>query len=695
MPASPDISSGGCVRLETIMRKIAFSKLLLIVALVPLTVMAAFAARLTYESWTRYGELARASSLLRLAVATSRLGGVAIPLEAGATRDIISGAGDRAKLEALRRMTDDYYGETREAATKAAKDARIDEHLKAIEDRMRQVVDLRQKIDAKASVPLAAVPATLAPVAGRIIDLIGTLAALANEGFVSRRIFALYATLQFSESAMIQRGTGQVALEKGQVPPEGLQLLTRAMGLNATFAKLFNDYAPAEAVRRYQAFDAANGRDLQQLRELTLKNSGTPASAEQVKRWLDLSRDLTAVMGKVFASTVDIVTSETEQALAAAWRDTSFYVGVSLAALMAVLVIFWRVYDILRKMLGALARTMEALGNRRSDVTVPSVERTDEIGVMARAAENFRTNLVRVQAVEAEQKEAEARAAGERKAAMHKLADDFEAAVGAVVETVSASASRLEGAATTLTGTAETTQRLSGAVAGASAEASTNVQSVASATDELSGSVNEISRQVEQSNAIAADAVRQAKATDQRMTELIRAADSIGEALKIISAIAEQTNLLALNATIEAARAGEAGRGFAVVASEVKALATQTSKATDTIAQQITGIQTATSESVAAIQEIGATIDRVSAISTSIASAIEEQGAATHEIARSVQLAAKGTAEVAANIGEVRKGAEETGSASTQVLSSAQALSREGAQLKTEMEKFLATVRAA
>src|SRR5205823_2475962 len=146
----------------------------------------------------------------------------------------------------------------------------------------------------------------------------------------------------------------------------------------------------------------------------------------------------------------------------------------------------------------------------------------------------------------------------------------------------------------------------------------------------------EISRQVQESARIANDAVQQAQQTDARINQLSTAAGRIGDVIKLITAIAEQTNLLALNATIEAARAGEAGRGFAVVASEVKQLAAQTAKATDEIATQIAGMQTATQDSVAAIKEIGTTIGRISSIASSIAAAVEEQGAATQEIARNV-----------------------------------------------------------
>jgi methyl-accepting chemotaxis protein len=346
------------------------------------------------------------------------------------------------------------------------------------------------------------------------------------------------------------------------------------------------------------------------------------------------------------------------------------------------------------KPLGGMIWNMSKLASGDFQVVLPGLGRKDEIGAMAKAVELFKIRAIQSARDEAEQERAAKQvAATERKTELEKLANVFESAVGNIVAAVTSLSAELQGAADTLTTTADTTRELSDVVASASEEASINVQSVAGATQQLTTSVSEISQRAHESSRIANEAVRQAENADGRIAELSQAATRIGDVVKFITEIAAQTNLLALNATIEAARAGEAGRGFAVVAAEVKTLATQTAKATDDIGAQIAQMQTATQGSVNAIKEIRTTIGRISEIATAIAFAVEQQSKTTAEIANNVDQAAQSTVQVASSIGNVHRAAGETGSASKRVLNSAQVLASEGDNLNVAVGNFLATIR--
>jgi methyl-accepting chemotaxis protein len=344
----------------------------------------------------------------------------------------------------------------------------------------------------------------------------------------------------------------------------------------------------------------------------------------------------------------------------------------------------------------AMSKALRELAVGNFDVQLPGLDRKDEVGQMGRAIQEFKIEAVaKAEREIAEREEKNRELAAARRTELRNLAESFETTVGNIIENVGSASGELENSAGLLTRSSAATRQLSTVVAGASEETSANVQSVAAATEQMAGSIHEIGRQVVDSNKIANEAVNQAQKTDARIAELSLAASRIGDVTKLITTIAEQTNLLALNATIEAARAGDAGRGFAVVAQEVKALAAQTAKATSEIATQITGMQAATQDSVLAIKEISGTIGLVSEIAGAISAAIEEQGAATQEIARNVQQAAVGSTQVASSIADVSRSAGDTGSASSQVLSSAQLLSNENRRLKVEVTRFLATVRAA
>jgi methyl-accepting chemotaxis protein len=385
-----------------------------------------------------------------------------------------------------------------------------------------------------------------------------------------------------------------------------------------------------------------------------------------------------------------------ENVNATIWYGLLVNSAISLALLVILLGVLGLVVSrIIGRPLDAMTGSMAQLAGGNTAIDIPSLERGDEVGAIARSVQVFKDNMIEAERLRREQEQLKAKAAAEQKTALERMAAAFEESVGGIVGAVAAASTEMHGAAQSLSATAEEASRQATTVSSAAAQATSNVQTVATAAEELSASIAEIARQVAQSSQIATEAVDEAKRTNETVRSLAEAAEKIGEVVGLIQNIAGQTNLLALNATIEAARAGEAGKGFAVVASEVKQLATQTAKATDEIAAQIGAIQSATGDAVGAIQSIGGTIERINEITGAIASAVEEQGAATKEIAGNVQQAATGTNEVSSNIVGLTQASTEVGAAATEVFGSSSQLSKQSDRLKQELESFLAKVRAA
>ena len=371
-----------------------------------------------------------------------------------------------------------------------------------------------------------------------------------------------------------------------------------------------------------------------------------------------------------------------------------------------------------------MAGAMNKLSQGDNNIDVTGTERADEIGDMAKAVQVFKDNAIAMNALRAEQEQARiekeeadrrrmedqrtaeiaqrereeadrVRTEQEKRHAMNELANSFESSVKHIVEVVADAARKIQGGAEMASHTAQTSIGITAGVAAAAEQASANVSTVASATEEMSKSIAEVAGRVVESSRIAERAVQRAQRTDQIVAGLSTDAQKIGEVVQLIQNIAEQTNLLALNATIEAARAGEAGRGFAVVASEVKSLASQTARATEEIAQQIASIQTVTTEAVSAISEIRDVIRDMNEISAVVAAAVEQQSVTTTEISRNTQQAATGTIEVAQNILQVREGVDATGSAALESLQAAAELTDQAGRLEEQVNLFLDRVRAA
>jgi methyl-accepting chemotaxis protein len=417
------------------------------------------------------------------------------------------------------------------------------------------------------------------------------------------------------------------------------------------------------------------------------------------QKLLDETRSLTDELAKEVAGQVKVVTNKTKEATDRSDEAIGFgtFVMLMIAAVSvagaALFVWFYIGRNLVARLVG-LEKTMTRLAAGDLSAEIGAKRGGDEIGQMAEALSVFREGIVQANAAAAE-KSREQEAKQKQAAALDQFTREFNDGATSALAAVSTAASRMKGAAEKMAHVAAQAKEQTSAVASASAQAAENVQTVAAATEELSSSVAEISRQVAESSRIAAQAVEQVARSEVTVTELANAANRIGEVVGLINTIASQTNLLALNATIEAARAGEAGKGFAIVASEVKNLATQTARATEGITAQVTAIQGSTQEAVETIKGIGAIIDKMSEIATTVASAVEQQGAATAEIARNIQQAAAGTQNVSDNIVGVSTAANQSGETASDVLESSDGLAAESEALSNEVGRFLARIKAA
>jgi methyl-accepting chemotaxis protein len=368
-------------------------------------------------------------------------------------------------------------------------------------------------------------------------------------------------------------------------------------------------------------------------------------------------------------------------------------IAIAILFILAVVTIIMVTRKAVVKPLQHFTSQMTDISKGKLSTVVAGQSRSDEIGHMALALVFFQNSLIETEKAQKTERERNAKET-ERHKQLQMLLSKFERDIDAVVKNVFHASDDMRDFAQNLHRTADSTSHLTSSVAAASEQAAANVATVAAATEELTSSIHEITRQVSGSTQVSAQAVDQARTANATIESLAQAAGKIGDIVALISEIAEQTNLLALNATIEAARAGEAGKGFAVVASEVKSLANQTARATEDITAQIKSMQTAVGCAVESIQGISHTIETISNNTTQIAAAVEEQGAATQEIARNVQEASIGTQDVSHNIGGVSQSAAETQGVAAQVLQAAASLNELSAGLKHEVEQFISGVKA-
>jgi len=540
-----------------------------------------------------------------------------------------------------------------------------------------------------------AVALTLGLGINRLYERYQTIAGLNEGAMASANLVAATGEMRYFSLRYIFAGEDAAVARMHEKQAQAATLLT---DIDKALLAENDDLAPAVKALRQQEVVYRNTFDALQSR---LETHGRDAETTAIAYRLATAGDTLFSQAESLEKQLLTRANKVEQSAVSTFMSNVLIAGIltAVALIMMLMAIKFLSRDLTMK-LREIADGMNRLAKTDIDFEIEGGDRKDELGQMVRAIYIFKGGTKRLnewskERVERSQREVEEREQVQlrRKSFLNDLASEFEGTVGDVVSGVAAASSQLQSTASSMAGSAEESTQQTSEVAKSMEEANAGATAAAAASDEFAMSIGEISRQAASSAELARKATDSARQADVTISALSASAEEVGQVVELIQTIAQRTNLLALNASIEAARGGEAGRGFAVVASEVKELAMQTSRATEQVAEQIRGMQDTTGASVNALRTIAKQVEQLETTAVSIASAVDQQSVAGQDLARSIDIAARNTDRVSSHVEDLRDLSLSTGAAASQVLSSATDLEEQAATLRGQVQNFLTKVR--
>jgi len=542
-------------------------------------------------------------------------------------------------------------------------------HLDMVSAELTHLPDIRDRVRA---LPEAAGPVVSGYTAmvNELIELIAEETHAAEGGHGTVEIMVGFLNLiHAKESAGLERAVGAGAFSRGEITPaQHTRAIELASEQNAYFKEFKELMGPYWAGQLEEALSRPESQGVETARlALVSAGYGSRLSGISGPEWFAASSERIEVLKSLERQVSELLIETAEQGLSQAQSSSRWALALGLLGLLATLTLSSAMVLSVVRPMSKITNSITQLAEGATNVDIEGVDRRDEVGSIARAATTFLNRLI-------DREESTKRTSRLERTSMRERARLLEDMSHKVKEATQVSVGGIADQAATL-------RQRSESIEGVLAQAGQNARDANAATtttleqtdraselaSELTRAIAEVTEQITRGDQLARSAMSKADTSRDGVESLKQAADQIGDFIGIITGLAEQTNLLALNATIEAARAGEAGKGFAVVASEVKSLAEQTNKSTTEIAERVSAIQSRTEETVGSIGEVADAIDSLGEVTAAVAAAMEEQRAATTSFAGFMETNQQALTEVAVKIDGVTAAAQSSATDAVQM----------------------------